>query len=231
MVGHRVSPELKWFAGSMLLLGVFLGSLALWRLWRFETISASDLKRAALHPPLAVERSDIRWAPPTKWEGSRPPGSVVGLFGVLSDGVAPGNVGYGRGTLFRRADPEGGLAPGSGWSYGPAPPPPPPPPHARKPDNVKRIKLTENFARANLIRRPEPKYPALARQARIQGTVKLEIEIGRDGKVQEARLLEGHPLLVPAAIDAVMQWLFKPTLLNGEPVRVQAPITIVFTLR
>jgi periplasmic protein TonB len=227
MVERRSIPaELKLFGVGLLLLSVLLAGLTLVRLWRFDTIPTTAMKPVPPRTPRirAADENDVRWAPSTRYEGLRPPGTVIGplhSIGVLREGAgaAPGNAGFGPGALFRRGALDGGLAPGSGLMGGPTPvPPPPPPPHARRPDKVKRIRLAENFARAKLIRRPEPKYPALARQAGIQGTV------------QEARLVEGHPLLVPAAIDAVMKWLFMPTLLNGEPVGVKAPITIVFDL-
>ena len=75
-----------------------------------------------------------------------------------------------------------------------------------------------------------PGYPALARQARIQGTVHLAGIVGRDGSIQQLRVVSGHPLLVGAALAAVRQWLYQPTLLNGEPVEVFAPIDVTFTL-
>ena len=83
---------------------------------------------------------------------------------------------------------------------------------------------------AKLIRKPVPVYPSLARQARIQGTVKFTAIIGRDGAIQNLTLLTGHPLLVQAAQDAVKQWVYQPTLLNGEPVEVVTEIDVNFAL-
>ena len=82
----------------------------------------------------------------------------------------------------------------------------------------------------NLIHRVDPVYPPLARQARIQGTVRFTGIIGRDGTVQSVQLVSGHPLLVEAARQAVMQWLYKPTLLNGQPVEVVTQIDVGFSL-
>ena len=76
----------------------------------------------------------------------------------------------------------------------------------------------------------KPQYPALARQARIQGTVVLQAVIGKDGTVQNLRVLSGHPMLTAAAIDAVKQWQYKPFYLNGEPVEVDTQINVNFTL-
>ncbi|MBZ5585599.1 MAG: energy transducer TonB, partial [Acidobacteriia bacterium] len=81
------------------------------------------------------------------------------------------------------------------------------------------------------IRRIEPVYPPLALQARISGVVRLEGVIGTDGRIRELKVLGGHPLLVKAAVDAVSQWLYRPTILNGQPVEVVAPITVTFTMR
>jgi protein TonB len=70
----------------------------------------------------------------------------------------------------------------------------------------------------------------LARQARVQGTVRFTAIIGKDGTIQNLQLVSGHPLLVPAATEAVKQWLYKPTMLNGEPVEVITQIDVNFTL-
>jgi TonB family protein len=75
-----------------------------------------------------------------------------------------------------------------------------------------------------------PAYPPLARQARIQGMVVLKVHISKSGDVEEMQLISGHPLLAPAAIEAVKQWKYKPYLLNGEPVEVETSVTVNFTL-
>ena len=75
-----------------------------------------------------------------------------------------------------------------------------------------------------------PVYPPLAKAARIQGVVKFALTIGTDGTVRDAQLISGHPLLVQAARDAVLQWVYKPTLLNGEPIEVQTTVDVNFTL-
>jgi protein TonB len=83
---------------------------------------------------------------------------------------------------------------------------------------------------ARLVHRVEPVYPMLARNMRVQGTVELSSVIGVDGRLKELRVLSGHPLLAGAAIDAVKQWIYEPTYLNGDPVEVIAPITVTFKL-
>ena len=83
---------------------------------------------------------------------------------------------------------------------------------------------------ASLIRKITPVYPPLAKQARIQGVVRFTAIIGKDGTIQNLQLVSGHPLLVEAARQAVSQWQYKPTLLNGEPVEVVTQIDVNFTL-
>ena len=76
-----------------------------------------------------------------------------------------------------------------------------------------------------------PVYPSIAQQARVEGEVEIEAVIGEDGRVREARVTRGKPLLNDAALTAVRQWTFTPTTLNGEPVAVIMTVTVVFTLR
>jgi len=81
-----------------------------------------------------------------------------------------------------------------------------------------------------LVRQPKPVYPPLAKQARISGTVKFTAVIGKDGSIQNLQLVSGHPLLVQSAQDAVKQWVYQPTTLNGEAVEVITQIDVNFTL-
>jgi protein TonB len=82
----------------------------------------------------------------------------------------------------------------------------------------------------NLIHRVQPEYPLLARQARIQGTVVLRAIISREGRIEKLQVVSGHPLLAPAAIEAVRQWRYRPYLLNDQPVEVETQVTVNFTL-
>ncbi len=94
----------------------------------------------------------------------------------------------------------------------------------------KRIEVGGNVQAVNLISQVTPVYPPLAKQARIQGTVSLSALIGKDGHVQNLMVQRGHPLLVQAALEAVKNWVYNPTLLNGEPVEVKTMIEVNFTL-
>ena len=93
-----------------------------------------------------------------------------------------------------------------------------------------RIRVGARVQELNLITQVDPIYPPLAMQTRIQGVVRFTIIIGKDGRVSNMELVDGHPLLVAAAIDAVGQWVYKPTLLNGEPVEVVTQVDVNFTL-
>jgi TonB family protein len=106
----------------------------------------------------------------------------------------------------------------------------PPQPATMPANGVKRIRVGAQVQESNLIQRFDPSYPPLARQARIQGVVRFTVMIGVDGLVSNLTLVAGHPLLVPAAQEAVKQWIYRPTLLNGDPVEVVTQVDIPFTL-
>ena len=123
----------------------------------------------------------------------------------------------------------GALSGGSEVALPVAPPPPlPPPPPIIKAD---RIRQGGNVQAANLIEQVNPIYPPLARQARIQGVVVMEAVISKEGSIESLRVVTGHPLLNQAALDAVKQWKYRPTLLNGEPVEVITTVTVMFNLK
>ena len=112
----------------------------------------------------------------------------------------------------------------------PPPPPAPPPPPVKKKLPTKRIRVGGNVAKARLVSQVRPRYPPLARQARIQGTVKFSVVISKDGSIQKLEVMSGHPLLVPSAMAAVKQWRYEPTLLNGEAVEILTNVDVNFTL-
>jgi len=148
-------------------------------------------------------------------EEELPPPSSAGVVGGVPGGV-PGGAGGVMGGIL-------GAVPSA------APPPPPP---VKKEENKgpQRIRVGGNVQQANLIRKVTPVYPPLAKQARIQGVVHFQAIIGKDGTIQNLQLISGHPLLVESARQAVSQWQYKPTLLNGEPVEVVTQIDVNFTL-
>lgn len=131
----------------------------------------------------------------------------VGMVGGVPGGVPGGSAG---GVL-------GGII---GGAPGLAPPPKPP----------ERIRIGGNVMAARIISQPSPVYPAIARTARIQGTVVLHGIIGKDGTVKEIQYLSGPPLLMHSCMDAVRQWRYSPYLLNNEPVEVDTTISCVFKM-
>ena len=93
-----------------------------------------------------------------------------------------------------------------------------------------RVRVSSGVQSGLLVRKVQPTYPPLARQARIQGTVVLQAQISKSGDIENLQLISGHPMLAPAAIEAVKQWKYKPYLLNGEPVEVETTVQVNFSL-
>lgn len=142
-------------------------------------------------------------------EEAEPDPGVVGAVGGVPGGVAGGSMG---GVL-------GGVIGGIGTA------PPPPRPRPTGP-----VRVGGNVQAARIVNRVQPVYPPLARQTRISGTVRLHAIISKDGTIQQLEVMSGHPLLQQAALDAVRQWRYQPTLLNGEPVEVDTTIDVIFSL-
>lgn len=97
--------------------------------------------------------------------------------------------------------------------------------------SVQRVRVSQGVVKGLLTYRIEPSYPPVARAARIHGVVVLTAIIDKDGNIENLQLMSGHPMLAPAAIDAVKQWRYKPYLLNGQPVEVETTVTVNFELR
>jgi protein TonB len=168
-------------------------------------VSMEDMMRAPTVIPKTI--AQVKDEP-------EPPSNAVGVVGGVPGGVPGGQMG---GVL-------GGVI---GGVMSSAPPPPPPPP---KPQAPKRIRVGGQVEGARLIFGPKPEYPPLAKMARIQGEVRLDAVISKDGTIQDLKVIQGHPLLVSAAMAAVQRWRYQPTLLNGEAVEVATEIDVNFTL-
>ncbi len=130
------------------------------------------------------------------------------IYTNSSEGVAGGTGGVLNGLL----------------GSGPAAPPPP------KPVTPSRIRVGGSVESASLINKVTPQYPPIAKTAHVSGTVVLHAVISKEGTIQELQYVSGPPLLMKAAMDAVKEWRYKPTTLNGEPVEVDTTIDVVFTL-
>ena len=135
----------------------------------------------------------------------------AGVQGGVAGGVPGGQMGGVLGGII------GGMAS--------AAPPPPPKPHAPE-----RIRVGGNVEAAKAIYAPTPEYPPLAKMARVQGMVRLSAIIAKDGTIIDLKVISGNPLLAPAALAAVRQYRYQPTLLNGQPVEVDTEIDVNFTL-
>lgn len=135
-------------------------------------------------------------------------------------------------ALFAQAPGAPGGLPRSGGAVLPTVPPPPPAPRQVPTPAVTqtRIRVGGAVQAARMVKQVMPVYPPLARQARISGVVRLEGIIGTDGRIRDLQMLSGHPLLVQAALEAVRQWVYRPTLLNGLAVEVVSPIEVRFSL-
>ncbi len=142
-------------------------------------------------------------------EEAPPPDVASGVTGGVAGGIGGGSM--------------GGVLGGIIGSTGGGPPPPPKP-------TPQRIRVGGNVQQANLIHEVQPIYPEIAKTAHIQGTVLLHAIIAKDGTIQQLQYISGPPLLMRSAMDAVRQWRYRPTMLNGEPVEVETTIQVVFTL-
>jgi TonB family protein len=103
----------------------------------------------------------------------------------------------------------------------------------RSSEQPQRIRVGGNVQVGNLVKlvkKVTPQYPPEAKAARIEGTVKFTVIVNIDGHIKDAQVVSGHPALIPAAKEAVRQWVFRPTLLNGKPVEVETEIDINFNL-
>jgi protein TonB len=168
-------------------------------------ISVEDVMRAPTVIPKTIAQ--------VKDEPEPPPNAGVGVVGGVEGGMPGGQM---SGVL-------GGVI---GGALGAAPPPPPPP----KPQTPKRIRVGGQVESAKVVFGPKPEYPPLAKMARIQGTVRLDAVISKDGSIQNLKVISGHPLLVRAALETVQRWRYQPTLLNGDAVEVATEIDVNFTL-
>jgi periplasmic protein TonB len=95
---------------------------------------------------------------------------------------------------------------------------------------AKPVRVSGGVLAAKILKRVVPAYPVIAKQSHVSGTVRLLATLSKDGRIENLRVIEGPPLLRKAALDAVSQWVYSPTILNGQPVEVEAPIEVNFTL-
>jgi protein TonB len=94
-----------------------------------------------------------------------------------------------------------------------------------------RVRVDGAVEKAQLVFQPKPKYPPDAAKAGVQGRVRLEAVVGKNGSIKKVKVISGEPVLVKAAIEAVSRWRYKPTLVAGKPVEVETEIDVIFKLR
>ncbi len=140
-----------------------------------------------------------------------PPDIGIGVTGGVPGGVPGGQMG---GVI-------GGIIGSAGTHTAPIAPPP---------EKHAPIRVGGRVKAPQIVYGPQPIYPALARHAKVQGDVLIDAVIDPEGRVVEMRLVSGHPLLVEAALNAVKQWRYQPTLLNDEPVSIQLVVIVQFRL-
>lgn len=105
-----------------------------------------------------------------------------------------------------------------------------PPPAPASPAVPKRVVLSTGVVSGFLVSQVNPTYPELAIRTRTQGAVVLQAIISKEGRIEDLRVVSGHPLLIKAARDAVQLWRYRPYYLNGQPVEVETQIVVNFTL-
>src|SRR5437588_8825647 len=130
-----------------------------------------------------------------------PPSNSMGVMGGIAGG-APGGV---LGSILAANAPPPKVAP-------------------------QRVKVSSGVVSGLLINKVTPQYPQIARQAHISGSVILQAVISKQGTIEGLKVMQGHPMLVSNAVEAVKQWRYKPYILNGEPVEVETTITVNFTM-
>jgi len=172
-----------------------------------RTFDASRLLSPTTIPKQVATIQDLAAAPQI--------GATGGVPGGVAGGVAGGVIG---GILNSVPMPA------------PGPPPPPPLAAAAAAAPTAPIRIGGAVEAALFIGGPQPVYPMLAKQARVQGNVLLDAIIGADGTIKDLRVVSGNALLISAAMDAVKHWTYRPTILNGKPVDIATEIVVQFSL-
>jgi protein TonB len=140
-------------------------------------------------------------------EEAAPPPMASGVIGGVPGGIPGGQAGGVLGSIISSANI-----------------------NAPKLEPPKRIRISQGVTQGMRIRSVDPVYPKIAVAAHITGVVQLHAIIGKDGMVKELEVVNGHPMLIQSAMDAVKQWRYKPYLLNGEAVEVETNISVTFSI-
>jgi protein TonB len=244
---RRKHTTAKFFLGTVVLYAFALGCAFI------VSVVVSDPRLAdtstlliLVGPPPMNGGTPPRTPPPTRplqTDVGRDPNHVMTLEQLMShrDNRPPiiPNIDRepgGPGSAVFEVPPGLGMGPGVlGGDANVEPPPKPDPPRtgpvATTPViNNKPLRVTSTVLQGKAIERRVPVYPELVRRIHLQGDVAVEVIISPEGRVESARAVSGHPMLVATSLEAARNWRFQPTLLNGVPVRVTGVIVFVFKL-
>ena len=214
---------------SVALQSLLIGAMILIPLIYTEALPKAMLSTFVVAPPppppppppmAAVKVKQIKLAQVFKTNETVAPTVIPKKIEIEKDQAPPEvAANTGNGVPGGTGDVLGGIA-----GNGPVMPPPP------KPQAPQRIRLGGQVEAAKLINKVPPQYPQVAQAAHVTGTVVLRAVISKSGDIEQLQLVSGPPLLAKAAMDAVTQWRYRPTVLNGQPVEVDTTIDVVFSL-
>jgi protein TonB len=221
--GGKLKTKSKyWSIATFAINGLILAALIIWPLLHPEALPTQMMATLLVAPPppqapvqvkIKSEMLDNQLQAPSKIpkeikqikESAAPP-SMAGVSGM--EGMGGGTPGGVMGGIL------GGI--GAGPTVKAAAP--------------KKLSISSGVMQGNLLEKTVPQYPAIAKAARIQGTVVLQATISKAGSIENLRVVSGPPMLQQAAMDAVRSWRYKPYLLNGDPVEVETTVNVVFNL-
>lgn len=219
---------------SFILQALIVGVLVLLPLWFLDTLPAQQLVTFLVAPPppppppppaapvktvqmvsqivngqLLAPSKIPKVVKMIKEEEAPPP--AMGVTGGVVGGVPGGQAGGVIGSLISTANHSGNTAP-------------------KAEEIPKRLVVSQGVSLGMLQSKIEPVYPMIAKRARVQGTVTLRAIISTQGTIESLQVIDGHAMLVSAAVDAVKQWRYKPYMLSGQPVEVETTVFVNFHL-
>jgi periplasmic protein TonB len=226
--GGRIKTNQKWtgLISTLVQLGL-VGFLVLLPLIFTEALPKGQLTTWLVAPPppppppppAAPQIQHIQKVSEIVDGALRTPTKIPKQVKMITEEEAPPNAGVTGGVV-------GGVPGGSsngviGGIIGSAAPPP-------KVATPQKLRVSSGVADGLKIHDVQPAYPQMARIAHIQGDVLLQATISKSGAIENLRAIQGHPILIQAAMDAVRQWKYKPYILNGEPVEVETTVKVQF---
>jgi len=228
----RIRTKSKWFAiGSFLAQAGLLLVLMLYPLFHPPALPRQSIERLLIAPP------PPRAPAPVEVQHASGPASHSVLPSLQDQLQRPGTIHHQVASIDPGPQPPSDITGITGAGNGPGIPdgiplgsPPPTITVAHPPTPKHPVTISSGVAAGQLISPIRPIYPAIAKAARIQGTVVIVATISRQGTIENLQVTEGPPMLRQAAIDAVAAARYRPFLLNGEPVEVQTSIRVIFSL-